>query len=503
MLKLVPALVAAAVLALAAGSASAEERMWIGFHDDPTLRYGPRPAGRAGRRAGRERDDRADARRVAQRRAEAPRKCDERVRPSYRFADLDEFVRNAQERGMEVLMTIWGTPKWANGGKGPAYLPTKMADFQNFTRALATRYSGRRPGYPFVRFYGIWNESNLGNFLAPQFNSAGKIVSPAAYAKLAAAGYAGIKAGSPRAQVAIGETSSNGKDKPKAGATDSTTPGTFAKLVAQANKKLKFDAWAQHPYPVPVNQGPEQKVRYPNVAFSTMKQFETDLDKWFGRKNIPIWITEYGNETKPGEPKGVTEAQQAAYVPQAIAIAKKDKRIPMFVWFVFRDSSGSPWQSGVYRTTGAAKPAASRWAAAAKPVDRLNGKVTVKGGTANPAVNVNYRDMCANNAAGATVGVVSRTFRGAQVVQAGRRRHCSRSTARSRSGSPASSSRRVRPTASRWTRTRPRRPRSGGRSRSSVPSPSAGCHGLRNPFMLAGRHCTTPQEVKARKRVEP
>ena len=36
--------------------------------------------------------------------------------------------------GMEVLMTIWGTPKWANGGKGPAYLPTKMADFQNFAQ---------------------------------------------------------------------------------------------------------------------------------------------------------------------------------------------------------------------------------------------------------------------------------------------------------------------------------------------------------------------------------
>ena len=46
---------------------------------DAPLRAGP--AGRARRRAGRERDDRADARRVAQRRAEAPRKCDERVRP--------------------------------------------------------------------------------------------------------------------------------------------------------------------------------------------------------------------------------------------------------------------------------------------------------------------------------------------------------------------------------------------------------------------------------------
>jgi Glycosyl hydrolase catalytic core len=170
---------------------------------------------------------------------------------------------------------------------------------------------------------------------------------------------------------------------------------------------------------VPVNQGPAQKVRYPNVAFSTMKQFEKDLDKWFGRKNIPVWVTEYGNETKPGEPKGVTEAQQAAYVPQAISFAKKDPRIPMFIWFVFRDSAGSPWQSGVYRTSGAAKPAASKWSAAARPVDKLNGKVSVKGGTANPLVNVNFRDMCTNNVPGAQVGVTWRAFSGTQSVALG------------------------------------------------------------------------------------
>ena len=95
-------------------------------------------------------------------------------------------------------------------------------------------------------------------------------------------------------------------------------------------------------------------------------------------------------------------------MPQAIALAKKDPRIPMFIWFVFRDSSGSPWQSGVHRTSGAAKPAAARWAAAAKTIDQLNGKLTVKGGTANPLVNVNFRDMCANNVPGATVGVIWR-----------------------------------------------------------------------------------------------
>ena len=404
--------VAIAVATLAAGSASAGERMWIGFHDDPVLRYG---------------DDRLSeleavrganatiVRTLVEWRSVAPTRPRNATNPfdgAYRFDDLDELVRTTQAHGMEVLMTIWGTPSWANGNKGPAFLPTRMADFQNFARAVATRYNGRRAGYPFVRFYGIWNESNLGNFLAPQFDARGRIVSPRGYARLAAAGYAGIKAGSPRALVAIGETSSNGKDKPKAGATDSTTPGTFARLLAQASPRLKFDAWAQHPYPVPVSQGPGQRVRYPNVAFSTLGRFERDLERWFKRKNIPIWITEYGNETRPGEPKGVTEAQQAQYAPQAIAVAKKDPRIAMFVWFVFRDSSGSPWQSGVYRASGAPKPAAARWAAAAKAVDKLNDKVAVRRGTTSPTLVVNFRDLCTHNLPGTLVGVTTKTFQG-------------------------------------------------------------------------------------------
>ena len=235
-----------------------------------------------------------------------------------------------------------------------------------------------------MRFYGIWNESNLGQFLSPQFNSKGQIVSPAAYAKLAAAGYAGIKAGSSKALVAIGETSSNGRNKPKAGASDSVRPGTFAEGVAKANKNLKFDAWAHHPYPVPVNEKPTQKVQWPNVALTSLPQFETSIDKWFGRKNIPVWITEYGNETKPGEPTGVTESQQASYVTQAIDIAKKDPRVPMFVWFVMKDSTGSLWQSGIYRKTGAAKPAQPKFAAAAGPLNAVNTKLSVKGGTKNP-----------------------------------------------------------------------------------------------------------------------
>ena len=408
------AVVTAAVLVPVAASS---DRMWIGFHDDPVLRY---DSNRQAEMDLARKDNNGTVLRTLVTWANVaptrPANAANPFDPAYKFDDLDEFVRNAQVRDMEVLITIWGTPKWANGGKTPNFLPSKMADFENFAKAVASRYSGRSAGYPFVRFFGIWNESNLGGFLSPQFDANGKIVAPAAYAKLAAAGYAGIKAGSAKALVAVGETSSNGRDKKKAGVSDAVSPGTFAELVAKADKNLKFDAWAQHPYPVPVNQPPTQKVRWPNVSLTSLPQFETSLDTWFGRKNIPIWITEYGQETKPGEPTGVTEPVQAVYAPKAIDIARNDPRVPMFIWFVLRDSAGSLWQSGIYRTNGTAKPAQPKFAAAAGPLDALNGKMNVKGGVKNPALTVYLRSFCANNPVGTTVGVNSKTTRAGRLV---------------------------------------------------------------------------------------
>ena len=380
-MKRLAALLAVVVAtATMASTAVANDRMWMGFHDDPVLRYeGDRqnelnltaqPNGATMIRT------LVEWQRIAPTR---PAAASDSFDPAYKWDDLDELVRNAQTRGQEMLMTVWGTPGWANGNKKPQFLPSNLADFTAFTRALASRYSGQFAGFPYVGFYGIWNESNLGSFLQPQFNASGKIVSPANYARLAAAGIAGLRAGNPKALIAIGETSSNGRDKKRAGLTDTVAPATFAKGVATANKRLKFDAWAQHPYPFPVSSPPTQKTRYPNVTLTSLTQFGKDLDTWFGRKNLPIWITEYGHETKPGEPKGVSEAQQAAYVTQAIAIAKANPRVPMFIWFVFQDSQGSLWQSGLYRSNGAAKPAQARWAAAAKPLDARNKKIVGQG----------------------------------------------------------------------------------------------------------------------------
>lgn len=400
-----------------ASTATAGERMWVGFHDDPVLRY---DTGRDTQMATARTNGASVVRTLVTWSIVAPERPANPTNPfdpAYKLDDLDELVRNAQTQGMEVLITLWGTPKWANGGKTPNFLPRKMADFQNFARAIASRYSGRFAGYPFVRFYGIWNESNLGQFLSPQFNAKGAIIGPALYAKLAAAGYKGIKSTSPRALVAIGETSARGRDKKKAGVSDTISPGKFAELVAKANKRLRFDAWAHHPYPNPISGKPTQVVKWPNVSLKSMPRFETSLDSWFGRKNIRIWISEYGHETKPGEPRGVTESKQAAYVTQALGMAKRDPRVDMFIWFVLQDSSGSEWQSGLYRTNGSAKPSERRFTAAVRGLSPVNGMVTVRGGTKNPAVKLFLREFCRSSQAGTAVGTTARTYLGGRLVQ--------------------------------------------------------------------------------------
>jgi hypothetical protein len=406
-------LFAALAALLVPAAASAAPRMYVGFHDDPNFRWENR------------RTEMLDQARSANativrtlvtwanvaptRPANAANPFD----PAYRFEDIDELVRNTQARDMEVLLTIWGTPKWANGGKTPNYMPKRVSDLTAFSKALALRYSGRYDGYPFVRFYSIWNESNLQLFLAPQFDAKGKSIAPRNYAKLAAASYAGIKAGNASAKIAIGSTSSAGRDKPLAGKSATHSPGRFAQLVAAANPRLKFDAWAQHPYPVPARMKPLQKVKWPNVTLSAFPRFERSLDTWFKRKGVRIWITEYGHEVKQdGEPNGITRAQQAAYAAQALAVAKKDPRTDMFIWFVFRDHPTSLWQSGLRTTSGAAKPSLSRFSSAARLDDARNAIFKVRGGVASPTVRVALRAYGAGTKPGENVGFNVRILQG-------------------------------------------------------------------------------------------
>ena len=383
-------------------SAFAADRMWVGFQDDPTFRW------RADRSA--MLDDAADANagivrttvywsRIAPRRPANPSNPFD---SAYRFDDLDEFVRAAQFRGMETLLTIWGTPSWANGSKGQNYAPTRMSDLTAFARALASRYSGRTPGYPYVRFFSVWNEPNLEQFLAPTFNGKGKPVSPFTYANMYRAARSGLKAGNPAAQVGAGETSPRGRDRPSPGPIqDSLAPATFARLLSTSKPRIQFEGYAQHPYSV-LGQGPTQKARYPNVHLTQLPRFSKDLQKWFGKK-VSLWITEYGFETRPAEPRGVAMSQQAVYVRQTLSRLRRMPTVEMLIWFIFRDDPTSTWQSGLISQSGARKPAFATFASAAKPLDARNPVVRAKINKV-PVVRLSVQELAARNGAGALIG---------------------------------------------------------------------------------------------------
>jgi polysaccharide biosynthesis protein PslG len=304
---------------------------------------------------------------------ERPREPRDSFDPAYRLDDVDDLVRSAQQRGIELLITIWGTPAWANGGAPPNRPPLDPGELESFAEAIGDRYSGRHTGYPAVRLFSAWNEPNLEQFLAPQFDAAGRSVGPALYAPLARAVYDGIKRANEEALVAIGETSPRGHDRPSRGEVqDSHSPARFARLLSEVRPTIRFDAWAQHPYPPRAEVAPADPVRWPRVGLANLDRLGAALDDWFRRDGTPLWITEYGHETRPAEPLGIGPSLQARYAADALALAAESPRVRMFLWFIFRDRAETPWQSGLLAQDGSPKPALDRFAEVAAGIDGRN-----------------------------------------------------------------------------------------------------------------------------------
>jgi hypothetical protein len=379
------AVLATALVAAGAQPAGASRYMRVGIYDEAQTLYGPVPqtfsmfkqlhvqevrlnlywGGRFG---------------VAKSR---PASATNPADPAYDWDLYDRTVNYAAQNGVHVLFSIYGTPSWANGGQGPNVAPTRATDLRNFAYAAARRYSGAYPGsdgriLPAVREWLAWNEPNNPIFLTPQYKktaSGWTIQSAVDYAKICNAVYNGVHATlAPSERVGCGVTSPRGNNDPN-GDRPSVSPLAFLRAVKKAGLKT-FDAWAHHPYyagpsdqpttkPVTAKGAPATAVTLGNISDLT-----TEVTRLYGNKRI--WITEYGYQTNPPDSiVGVSWAKQAAYLTQAFAIARKNPRIDMMLWFLLKDEPTlSGWQSGLLTASGKRKPAYAafmKMAAAANP----------------------------------------------------------------------------------------------------------------------------------------
>jgi hypothetical protein len=401
------------LLTVAVAPVSATPRLTVGFFDDPSFRWAAKPNVNfklAQSAHASVVHVLADWSQIAAEKPKFPLDGDD---PAYQLTDLDALVRTASRYNLQVIVTISGTPKWANGGKSPNVLPTNLSNLTQFAQMLSARYNGLHAGFGSVSRWTIWNEPNLEQFFKPQFDG-NKIVSPAAYAKVYMAGYKGIKAGNPLADVAVGSTSNRGRNKPtdKSG---SVAPATFARLLAQANPNLPFAAWATHPYPTSSNLGPGARVAYSAVTMTRLDQFGKDLEKWFHHR-VPIWVTEYAEQTRPEYPLGVSYAQQAADAKIALDMAAASPYVEMFVWFIIKDSTDKTWNSGLVAKSGSKKPSYSTFAKAAKGID---GQAQQIAAGKSPTIRLDIPFLTYGNSVGARVGITYAVLDGKKQIAVG------------------------------------------------------------------------------------
>ena len=297
--------------------------------------------------------------------------------PAYDWSLYDRLMRYAATYHIKVVFSILFTPRWANGGKARTVAPTNARDLQNFAYAAAMRYDGsyvppawqqqptlESPNQPLpaVTFWTAWNEPNNPVFLTPQYiRSGGKwiVASAASYAKICNAVYAGIHAGGTTGEkVACGVTAPKGNDAP-ATSRASVDPLSFLEAAKKAGMK-KFDVYAHHPYYASPSESPTyvptgKTAR--RIQLGNINVLLAEISKLYGPKHL--WITEYGYQTNPPDKTfGVSWAKQAAYLTQAYAIARKNPRIDMLLWFLIKDEPNlGGWQSGLETHAGARKPA--------------------------------------------------------------------------------------------------------------------------------------------------
>jgi len=92
----------------------------------------------------------------------------------------------------------------------------------------------------------------------------------------------------------------------------------------------------------------------------------------------------------------------------------------MFIWFVYQDDPGQPWESGLYTQGGVPKATSpGKFEAAAKPLDARSGVYSFKAGTLTPLVNLYTRRFCANSPAGTGIGMTWRIYQRAKLISVG------------------------------------------------------------------------------------
>jgi hypothetical protein len=344
------------------------------------------------------------------------------------WTPYDELVSGAQARGMDVMFQL-GTaaPEWATPGKSAIRSPNP-AEFGKFAEAVGKRY-------PSVHLFSVWNEPNLVSWLSPQYS--GKVpASPRIYRGLLNAVYGGMqRSGHGSDQLLVGELLPFSRSS--GNSTKKIRPLTFLRELACLDshyrpfrgstarkrgcsgfKSIPGTGLAYHPYTL--SGGPN--VRTPNkddASIRDLGRLRTAINRLRGRHRIrsywPIWITEFGFQSRPPDPYGSPIKKIPGYMGESEWLAYKNSRVRSYAQYPLVDDPGhiAGFQSGLRFHNGKAKPYV--WAAFQRPffAKYSGSRVELFGGIrARPGSNVTVQSKNGRKAKWRTIRTVTLNSRG-------------------------------------------------------------------------------------------
>jgi polysaccharide biosynthesis protein PslG len=263
------------------------------------------------------------------------------------WTKVDALVKDAQADGLQLILDINGTPKWARAsGTGTAAFPEDLHTYAAFAAKVAARYRGK------VAAYELGNEPNhLKSFAHP---------SAAVYEQVLQFSYPLIKAADPDVKVLTGGL---GGSRDKKG---NISGDVFLDALYKAGAKPYFDGVSYHPYTYPLAPSDDTGSR----GWSRMIHArQIMVDNGDGDKKI--WITEFGAPTSGPNP--VTQEKQAQIMHDAYQLWSTYSWAGPLCWFDYRDKGTDQSDHGnffgLYTNDGQPKLALKQFETLVRPAN--------------------------------------------------------------------------------------------------------------------------------------
>jgi hypothetical protein len=298
------------------------------------------------------------------------------------WGPYDALVQGAQARGMQVLMTPSSPmPEWASQcGRAAArrwVCKPRPSDYGDFVRAIATRYSGSYTTggvtLPRVSAWALWNEPNHRLWLMPHSGDRYRALATAGLAALAATGHRSDL-------VMIGETAPGGGSNSTApvdfmrevfclDSSDRPYTGGVARRHGCAHRpRFAITGISDHPYTSAAFASPSSfKGGRADAPIASIGRLVSLLDRAarYGivPRHAPVYLTEFGFQTRPPDRFGLTLARQAEYLNEADYMAFLNPRVASVAQYELRDDPRvNVFNTGLCFKDGRPKPSLAAYA---------------------------------------------------------------------------------------------------------------------------------------------